>query len=133
MTICQRGEGFRRYAYSRCRSTKPADGPTRLVGTGDSNTSEKLGSADWSPIARWLGAIIVQVLNSEHQRPALKINNEPVQRATLQGRLRQLLRNRSENVVHIQADATLPFGAVVDAIDVCHSTGVKVVVVAPVR
>ena len=78
-------------------------------------------------------AIVVQVLNSEHQRPALKINNEPVQRATLQSRLRQLLQNRSENVVHIQADATLPFAAVVDVIDVCHSTGVKVVVVAPVR
>ena len=78
-------------------------------------------------------AIVVQVLNSEHQRPALKINNEPVQRATLQSRLRQLLQNRSENVVHIQADATLPFAAVVDVIDVCHSTGVKVVVVEPVR
>jgi biopolymer transport protein TolR len=86
-----------------------------------------------SPLRAGSEAIIVQVLNSEHQRPALKINNEPVQRATLQGRLRQLLRNRSENVVHIQADATLPFGAVVDVIDVCHSTGVKVVVVAPVR
>ena len=32
-----------------------------------------------------------------------------------------------------QADATLPFAAVVDMIDVCHSTGVKVAVVAPVR
>jgi len=78
-------------------------------------------------------AIVVQVLNSEHQRPALKINNEPVQRATLQSRLRQLLQIRSENVVHIQADATLPFAAVVDVIDVCRSTGAKVVVVAPVR
>jgi biopolymer transport protein ExbD/biopolymer transport protein TolR len=78
-------------------------------------------------------AIFVQVVNSEHQRPALTINNEPVQRATLLSRLRQLLQNRSENVVHIQADATLPFAAVVDLIDACHSTGVKVVVVAPVR
>ncbi len=77
--------------------------------------------------------IVVQVLNSEHQRPALKINNEPVQRPTLQSRLRQLLQNRSENVVHIQADATLPFAAVVNVIDVCRSTGAKVVVVAPVR
>jgi biopolymer transport protein ExbD len=78
-------------------------------------------------------AIVVQVLNSEHQRPALKINNEPVQRATLQSRLRQLPQNRSGNVVHIQADATLPFATVVDVIDVCRSTGAKVVVVAPVR
>src|SRR5260370_16203817 len=78
-------------------------------------------------------AIVVQVLNSEHQRPALKIKNKPVQRATLQSRLRQLLQNRSENVVHIQADATLPFAAVVDVIDVCHSTGLKVVLVASVR
>jgi biopolymer transport protein ExbD len=85
------------------------------------------------PLPAGSEAIVVQVLNSEHQRPALKINNEPVQRATLQSRLRQLLQNRSENVVHIQADATLPFAAAVDVIDVCHSTGVKVVVVAPVR
>ena len=69
------------------------------------------------PLRAGSEAIVVQVLNSEHQRPALKINNEPVQRATLQGRLRQLLQNRSENVVHIQADATLPFAAVVDVID----------------
>jgi biopolymer transport protein ExbD/biopolymer transport protein TolR len=85
------------------------------------------------PLRAGSEAIVVLVLNSEHQRPAPKINNEPVQRATLQNRLRQLLQNRSENVVHIQADATLPFAAAVDVIDVCHSTGVKVVVVAPVR
>jgi biopolymer transport protein ExbD len=78
-------------------------------------------------------AIVVQVLNSGPQRPTLKINNEPVQRATLQSRLRQLMQNRSENVVHIQAGATLPFAAVADVIDVCHSTGVKVIVIAPVR
>jgi biopolymer transport protein ExbD len=85
------------------------------------------------PLPAGSEAIVVQVLNSEHQRPALKINNEPVQRATLQSRLWQLLQNRSENVVHIQADATLPFAAVVDVIDVCRLTGAKVVVVAPVR
>ena len=85
------------------------------------------------PLPSGSEAIVVQVLNSEHQRPARKINNEPVQRASLQSRLRQLLQNRSENVVHIQADATLPFAAVVDVIDVCHSTGAKVVLVAPVR
>ena len=71
------------------------------------------------PLPAGSEAIVVQVLNSERQRPALKINNEPVQRATPQSRLRQLLQNRSENVVHIQADATLPFAAVVDVIDVC--------------
>jgi biopolymer transport protein ExbD len=85
------------------------------------------------PLRAGSEAIVVQVLNSEQQRPALKINNEPVQRATLQSRLRQLLQNRSDNVVHIQADATLAFAAVVDVIDVCRSTGVKVVVVAPIR
>jgi biopolymer transport protein ExbD len=85
------------------------------------------------PLPAGSEAIVVQVLNSEHQRPALRINNEPFQRATLQSRLRQLLQNRSENVVHIQADATLPFAAVVNVIDVCRSTGAKVVVVAPVR
>ena len=69
------------------------------------------------PLRSGSEAIVVQVLNSEHQRPALTINNEPVQRATLQSRLRQLLQNCSENVVHIQADATLPFAAVVDVID----------------
>lgn len=85
------------------------------------------------PLPAGSEAIVVQVLNSEHQRPELRINNEPFQRATLESRLRQLLQNHSENVVHIQADATLPFAAVVDVIDVCRSTGAKVVVVAPVR
>src|SRR5260370_5559530 len=36
------------------------------------------------PLRAGSEAIVVQVLTSEHQRPALKINNEPVQRATLQ-------------------------------------------------
>jgi biopolymer transport protein ExbD len=76
-------------------------------------------------------AIAVLVLNSGQRRPALKINNEPVPWATLQSRLRQLFQNRSEKVVQVKADGILPFADVVDVMDVCRSSGAKVVLVTP--
>ncbi len=71
-------------------------------------------------------AIIVQVINSGQQRPALKINNEPVSWAALQNRLRQSFKNRSAKVIQIKADGILPFADIVDVIDACRSTGANV-------
>ncbi|MGA2201369.1 MAG: biopolymer transporter ExbD [Terriglobales bacterium] len=83
------------------------------------------------PLPSGSEAIVVQVLNSGQRRPALKIDNEPVPWAALQSRLRQILQNRSEKAVLVKAEGTLPFAGVVDVIDVCRSTGAKVVLVTP--
>ena len=73
------------------------------------------------------GSIVVQVLNSMHPSPTLKVNNQDVAPAALQSALRQFLQNPSEKVVVVKADGQVPFGHVVKVIDVCRSTGAKVV------
>jgi biopolymer transport protein TolR len=76
-------------------------------------------------------AIVVQVLNSGQRRPTLKINNEHIPWATLQSTLRQLFQNRSEKMVLVNAEGTLPFEDVVDVTDAARSTGAEVVLVTP--
>jgi biopolymer transport protein ExbD len=74
---------------------------------------------------------VVQMLNSGERQPRLKINNEDIPWANLESRLRQLYQNHSEKVVLLNADGQLPFSNVVHVIDVCRSTGAKVILVTP--
>jgi biopolymer transport protein TolR len=83
------------------------------------------------PLPSGSEATVVQVLNSGQRWPTLKINNTQIPWATLQSSLRQLFQNRSEKVVLVKAEGMLPFADVVDVIDMCRSTGAKVVLVTP--
>jgi biopolymer transport protein TolR len=74
---------------------------------------------------------VVQVLNSGQRWPTLKINNEQIPWAALDGTLSKLLQNRSEKVVLVKANGLLPFAQVVHVIDMCRSTGANVVLVTP--
>jgi biopolymer transport protein TolR len=74
---------------------------------------------------------VVRVLNSEPHSSTLQINNQQIPWTTLQSSLAQLFLNRSEKVVFVKADGLLPFADVVHVIDMCHSTGAKVVLVTP--
>jgi biopolymer transport protein ExbD len=74
---------------------------------------------------------VVQVLNSGPQRPTLTVNNEPIAWATLPSTLGQLLQNRGEKVVLVKAEGRARFAQVVQAIDLCRSTGAKVVLALP--
>jgi biopolymer transport protein ExbD len=75
--------------------------------------------------------ILVQMLKSEQQQPALKINDEPASWATLQSALWQLSQSRNERVVLLNAEGSLPFADVVAVTDLCRSTGAKVILVTP--
>lgn len=75
--------------------------------------------------------ILLQVLKSEQQEPALKLNDEHVSWATLQSRIRQLSQSGTERVVVVKAEGMLPFADVVAVADMCRSTGAKVVLVTP--
>ena len=72
-------------------------------------------------------SIVVQVSNDGRQGATLKVNNRQIASADLHAILMQLLPTRSEKVVVVKADGRLPFADVVHVIDVCHSTGAKVV------
>ena len=81
------------------------------------------------PIATSPEAVILQALKSGQQRPTLKINDEQVPWAALQSTLRQLFQNRSERVVLVKAEGTLPFADIMAVADMCRSTGAKIVLV----
>ena len=77
------------------------------------------------------GTSVVQVLSSGHASPTLKVNNQDAAPAALQSALRQFLQDQGEKVVVVKADGQVPFGHVVNVIDVCRSTGAKVVLSTP--
>ena len=83
------------------------------------------------PLLSGSEATVVQVLNSGQRWPTLKINSEQIPWASLRSSLRQLFQNRGENVVLVKAEGILPVADVVDVIDMCRSTGAKVVLVTP--
>jgi biopolymer transport protein TolR len=76
-------------------------------------------------------AVVLQVAKSGQRLPRLKVNDEPVPWEALQSTLRLLFQNRSDRVVLLKAEGTLPFADVVTAADMCRSTGTEVVLVTP--
>ena len=76
-------------------------------------------------------ATVVQLLNSGQQPPLLKINNEPIPLTALQRTLRQRFQKGDEKVILLKADVHVPFAHVAEVIDICRSTGAKVVLATP--
>ena len=71
----------------------------------------------------------VELLQSEQGRPAVKIDNERVPWSTLASALRGAL--SAERAAAVRAERGVPFGDVVEVIDVCRSTGAMVVLQTP--
>jgi biopolymer transport protein ExbD len=76
---------------------------------------------------------VVQMLNTGQGGLTLKIDNQDIPGADLESTLRRALPNRSEKVVLLKADGQSPYTDVVHVIDVCHSAGAKVFLVAPAK
>lgn len=74
---------------------------------------------------------VIQILESGKAGPALKINNQFVSGNDLQRSLNQILQNKSEKVVMVEADGRLLFAQVVQVIDECSAIGAKAVMVRP--
>ena len=70
---------------------------------------------------------VVQLLNSEHQGPLLKVNGDEIPWSALESTLRRHFQKGDEKVILLKADEQLPFGQVVQAIDTCRATGAKIV------
>ena len=73
-------------------------------------------------------ATLVQLLNSGQQKPLLRVNGDEISWSALEGTLRQHFQKGDEKVILLKADQQLPFGQVVQVIDICRATGAKVVV-----
>jgi biopolymer transport protein ExbD len=76
-------------------------------------------------------SIGVRILAERDSLPILKINDEQVPWSALQTKLDQLLRNRRDKAILLEADEKLPYAEVVHVVDVCHSSGARVVFKTP--
>ncbi|HWR36616.1 MAG TPA: biopolymer transporter ExbD [Clostridia bacterium] len=68
--------------------------------------------------------IVVQVLKSSGDRPALKINQDDATWEDIQGKLADIFKTRAEKVMFVKADTDLPFADVAQVIDKGHAAGV---------
>lgn len=75
--------------------------------------------------------VVVWVLDSAQHGPTLTINSQPLPWSDLQSTLNQLLQNRSEKMVVVKADGSIPYAQVVHVIDLSQSASAKVVLVMP--
>jgi biopolymer transport protein ExbD len=76
-------------------------------------------------------ATVVQLLNSGQHRPLLKVNGDEISWSALEGTLRQHFQKGDEKVILLKADEQLPFGQVVQVIDMCRATQARVVLDTP--
>ena len=76
-------------------------------------------------------ATLVQLLNSGQQKPLLRVNGDEISWSALEGTLRQHFQKGDEKVILLKADQQLPFGQVVQVIDMCRATKAKVVLDTP--
>jgi len=72
-------------------------------------------------------AVVVELHNSAQPRPSLKVNHREIAASNLQAALNQSLQNRTDRVVEIKAQDSLPFAQVAQVIDACTSVKAKVV------
>jgi biopolymer transport protein ExbD len=72
-------------------------------------------------------AVSVELHNSAQPRPSLKVNLREIAASNLQTALNQSLQNRTDRVVEIRAEGSLPFAQVAQVIDACTSVKAKVV------
>ncbi len=64
--------------------------------------------------------VVVEMFVNGAERPALKINREPVQWETLRGRLVEIYKLRAERVLFIKADHDILFQDVAEVMDMAH-------------
>ncbi len=72
-------------------------------------------------------ATVVQLVNSREQRPMLKVNSDEISWSALESTLRRHFQKGDEKLILLKADERLPFGTVVQVINVCRAMGAQVV------
>ena len=73
--------------------------------------------------------VVAVTLSGSEETAWVKIDNQNVAWSDLQGALEKIFQHQSERVAIVNADNQVPFARVARAIDVCRSTGARVVLV----
>lgn len=76
-------------------------------------------------------ATVVQLFGAGTQTPAVKVNSDPVSWSAVQATLLRHFQKGDDKVIVLKADGKMPFGQVARAIDLCGSTGAKVILPPP--
>jgi biopolymer transport protein ExbD len=82
-----------------------------------------------SPAVSSPKTLVVELLTSNQDEPAVKINHRPVRWTSVQNALTGILMNSADRNLVIKADPRVPFGPVAHVIDVARSLGSEVVLV----
>lgn len=69
-------------------------------------------------------AVVLEVLKNGSNGPVFRINQQPVSREDLPGRLAAIYANRAEKVLFVKGDDQLSFTQIAEAIDIGHAAGV---------
>lgn len=72
--------------------------------------------------------VVVQLRDSGEKIPKLLVDNRDVMMSDLKNALNQALQSRSERLIEMQADNSLPFATVVQVIDASSSVKAKVMI-----
>lgn len=69
-------------------------------------------------------AVVLEVLKDGRGGPLFRINQQPVSREDLPGKLAAIYANRAERVLFVKGDDQLSFTQVAEAIDIGHAAGI---------
>lgn len=68
-------------------------------------------------------AVVLEVLQGNPGQPAFRINQQPVSRQDLPGRLAAIFANRADRALFVKGDGQLSFSEIAEAIDLGHAAG----------
>jgi biopolymer transport protein ExbD len=87
----------------------------------------------------WIGSeaasdrnpVLVEIASAKPDSPTLRINGQAIFWNNVQTAMEQLFHGRTEKIVLLRTDGTVPFSQAAHVIDACHSAGAKVVLPTP--
>lgn len=66
-----------------------------------------------------------EIVISVHKDRTMSLNQEPVELASLRGRLVQLFRNQADHVIFVRGDRDLEFARIAEIIDIARGAGLN--------
>ena len=69
--------------------------------------------------------VVLEVLNGPHGTADFRINQQPVSRQDLPGRLAAIFANRARRVLFVKGDDQLAFTQIAEAIHISHAAGIE--------
>lgn len=92
-----------------------------VASKGESATAPQPARVDVAPE----NPVVLEVLSGARGTVDFRINQQPVSRTELPGRLAAIFANRSQRVLFLKGDDQLAFTQIAEAIDISHAAGIE--------